>query len=89
MTNNEQWHLSKSVPLTLILALLIQAVAIVWTISTMSAGIAENKDDILRTDTRLQSIEAVVHGQAVSLARMDENIKAIRLAVEAMADAGN
>ena len=86
---SEQWHLSKSVPVTLIMGLLIQAVAIVWTVSTMSADINENKADILRNDTRIITIEATVHSQAIALARIDENIKAIRTAVEAMADANN
>jgi len=82
----EQWHLSKSVPVTLIMGLLIQAVAIVWTVSTMSAGIEENKGDILRNETRITTIEGTVHAQAISLARIDENIKAIRQAVELMAN---
>ncbi len=87
--HNEQWHLSKSVPVSLIMGLLIQAVAIVWTVSTMSAGIDENKTDILRNDTRINTIEGTVHSQAISLARIDENIKAIRKAVEVMANANN
>ena len=86
---SEQWHLSKSVPVTLIMGLLIQAVAIVWTVSTMSAGIEQNKADILRNDTRITTVEGTVHSQAIALARIDENIKAIRAAVEAMVDASN
>jgi len=37
--NNNSWHLSKSVPVSLILALVIQAAAIVWTVSQMQSSI--------------------------------------------------
>ena len=44
---NDNWHLSKSVPLTLILGLLIQAAAIVWTVSTMTSDIEVNASKIV------------------------------------------
>ena len=74
---NDNWHLSKSVPLTLIFGLFVQGAAIVWTVSTMTSDIEVNASKIM---------EDAVHGQAVSMARIDENIKAIRLSVEKMAD---
>jgi len=51
----------------------------------MSNGIQTNTNDIVRHDTRLKALEDTVQGQAIALARIDENIKAIRSAVEAMA----
>ena len=36
------WHLSKSVPVTLIVALVLQAAAIVWTVSQMQSSIEAN-----------------------------------------------
>ena len=83
---NDNWHLSKSVPLTLILGLLIQAAAIVWTVSTMTSDIEVNASKIVELQQRMGRVEDAVHGQAVSMARIDENIKAIRLSVEKMAD---
>jgi hypothetical protein len=82
---NDNWHLSKSVPLTLILGLLIQAAAIVWTVSTMTSDIEVNASKIVELQQRMGRVEDAVHGQAVSMARIDENIKAIRVSVEKMA----
>ena len=74
----DSWHLSKSVPITLIFALVVQAGAIVWTVSSMSSGIEANQERILKVETRTESLEKTVQNQAVMFARMDENIKSIR-----------
>ena len=84
--SEESWHLSKSVPITLIFSLLVQGAAIVWTVSMMMSDIEDNRDDIMSLQQRMARIETSVHEQAVSLARIDENIKAIRSSVEKMAD---
>ena len=82
---NDSWHLSKSVPITLIFGLLVQAGAIVWTVSMMMADIESNMRDIMVLEITVSELEDVVQTQQVSLARIDENIKAIRSAVELMA----
>ena len=84
--SEDNWHLSKSVPITLIFGLLVQGAAIVWTVSMMMSDIEDNRDDIMSLQQRMARIETSVHEQAVSLARIDENIKAIRSSVEKMAD---
>lgn len=85
MKEADSWHLSKSVPLQLIFGLLIQAGAIVWTVSMMMSDIERNMQDIMVLEITVSELEAVVQSQQVSLARIDENIKAIRDAVERMA----
>ena len=85
MTDNS-WHLNKSVPITLIFGLIVQGAAIVWTVSMMMSDIEANRDDIISLQQRMARIETSVHEQAVSLARIDENIKAIRSSVEKMAN---
>ena len=84
--SSDNWHLSKSVPITLIFGLLVQGGAIVWTVSMMMSDIEANRDDIMSLQQRMARIETSVHEQAVSLARIDENIKAIRSSVEKMAN---
>ena len=87
MTDKDNtWHLSKSVPLQVIFGLLVQAGAIVWTVSMMMADIERNMQDIMVLEITVNELEAVVQSQQVSLARIDENIKAIRDAVERMAE---
>ena len=80
----ESWHLSKSVPISLIFALIVQAAAIVWTVSSMSSTLEQNSIEIVRLDARTTSLEKIVQEQAVAMARIDENIKAIRQYVEQM-----
>ena len=82
----DNWHLSKSVPVTLVLAIVAQTVALVWYISSLDSAVKANARDIIRNETRLESLETIVQAQAVTLGRMDENIKAIRESVEKMAN---
>ena len=83
--NNNSWHLSKSVPVSLIVALVLQAAAIVWTVSQMQSSIEANASSIVKIEIRTEKLELAVQGQAVALARIDENIKAIRMSVERIA----
>lgn len=82
----DNWHLSKSVPVTLVLAIVAQTIALVWYISSLDSAVKANARDIIRNETRLESLETIVQSQAVTLGRMDENIKAIRDSVEKMAN---
>jgi len=81
----EGWHLSKSVPATLLLGLMTQAAAIVWTVSMMMADIQQNTEKLIGFSERVSKVENMVQSQAVSMARIDENIQHIRGAVEKMA----
>ena len=82
---DDSWHLSKSVPLTFILAIVGQTVALVWFVASLNNGIQVNTRELVRHETRIQNLEISVQNQAVTMGRMDENIKAIRNAVEKMA----
>jgi len=83
---NDSWHLNKSVPITLIFGLIVQGAAIVWTVSMMMSDIEDNSEEIIALEERMGRLETSVQSQAVSLARIDENIKAIRSSVEKMAN---
>lgn len=85
MSQEESWHLSKSIPLTLVFAIACQTVALIWFVSSLSNDIESAKKELIRQDTRITTLENIVQDQAVTMARMDENIKAIRAAVEAIA----
>ena len=82
----EGWHISKSVPATLLLGLITQAAAIVWTVSMMMADIQQNTEKLIAFSERVSKVENMVQSQAVSMARIDENIQHIRGAVEKMAN---
>ena len=80
----ESWHLSKSVPATFVLAILIQTVGLVWYMSSLDANVTTNAREIARHEIRINEIEKTAQIQAVMLGRIDENIKAIRDVVEQM-----
>ena len=85
MTTQDGWHISKSVPATLLLGLITQAAAIVWTVSMMMADIQQNTEKLIAFSERVSKVENMVQSQAVSMARIDTNIQHIRGAVEKMA----
>ena len=85
MTTQAGWHISRSVPATLLLGLVTQAAAIVWTVSMMMADIQQNTEKLIAFSERVSKVENMVQSQAVSMARIDENIQHIRGAVEKMA----
>jgi hypothetical protein len=62
-----------------------QAAAIVWTVSMMMADIQQNTEKLIGFSERVNRVEVMVQSQAISMARIDENIKAIRKSVEQMA----
>lgn len=75
---NDPWHLSKSIPITLVFAIFCQTIALIWFVATLRNDVDANSADILRLDTRTSSLETIVQSQAITLARIDENLKAIR-----------
>jgi len=83
--SNEPWHLSKSVPLSIIFAVVVQTVTLVWFIAGLNASIESNSRDLVRHETRIEALETSVQNQAIAVARMDENIQAIRSMLEQMA----
>lgn len=84
MKEQDGWHISKSVPATLLLGLVTQAAAIVWTVSMMMADIQQNTEKLLNFSERVNKVEVMVQSQAVAMARIDTNISHIRGAVEKM-----
>jgi len=78
----ENWHISKSIPATFVLAIVAQTVGLVWYVSTLDTSVETNTREIARHEVRIIEIEKTSQIQAVMLARIDENIKAIRMVIE-------
>lgn len=81
---DDEWHLSKTVPITLVIAIVCQTIALVWYISSLDNNVKNNTKEILRQEVRIESLEKIVQTQALTLARIDENIKSIRVMMEEM-----
>lgn len=82
MADTVEWHLSKSIPLTFILAIVGQTVALVWFVASLNNDIESNTRELVRHETRLIAVETSVQAQAVAMARIDENINSIRQMME-------
>ena len=80
--SQDSWHLSKSIPLTFVLAIIGQTIALVWFVADLNNDIQTNTREIVRHETRLIALENIVQKQAVTMARIDENIKSIREMME-------
>ena len=84
--SNEPWHLSRSVPITFIFAIFMQTIALIWFVATLRNDVDNNRTEIVRIETRTAQLEQAVQSQALTLARIDENLKVIRDAVENLAN---
>jgi len=87
MTTDNQWHLNKNVSVGTIFAIFVQTVAIVWFVISLRSDIDVAERELIRQETRIEALEEIVQGQAILLARIDENLKAIREAVERNSEA--
>ena len=85
MTDDTQWHLSKGVPITFLLAIVLQTVALIWFVATLRNDVDTNQKEIVRLEIRTSGLEQSVQSQAITLGRIDENIKTIRLILDTMA----
>ena len=85
MSRDPQWHLSRSVPITFIFAIMMQTLALIWFVATLRNDVDSNQRDLVRLDSRTTSLEQIVQSQAVTLGRIDENIKSIRTILDDMA----
>ena len=82
----ENWHLNKSVPLSLLVLVLITFYSATKSVTAVELKTRENEQDVAKNDARISALELSVQGQQVSLARIDENIRHIRETLERLAE---
>jgi hypothetical protein len=80
--SDEPWHLNKSIPITFLFAILLQTVALIWFVATLRNDVDNNRANILRNEVKVESLSNLVQDQSILLARIDENLKVIRNAIE-------
>ncbi len=68
----------------IVLTLVGQGAAIVWAVSGMVKDIESNTIDVQEISSRMSEIESTAHSQAVTMARIDANLEAIRDAIDLM-----
>lgn len=77
MAHVESWHLSKSVPITLIIGLTLQAGGVVWMFSQMSSDIDNNSRRLTKVETQVEEIQDTAQAQAVQLGRIETRLDAL------------
>jgi len=77
MAHTESWHLSKSVPVTLIIGLTLQAGGVVWMFSQMSSDIDNNSRRLTKVETQVEEIQDTAQAQAVQLGRIETRLDAL------------
>ena len=80
--SEENWNVSKNVPITVLVGLAAYTVTAIWFFADLQNNVNTNKERISRDEARIEILETLVQGQAISMARIDENIKAIRTMAE-------
>jgi hypothetical protein len=71
-----------NVPITVLIAIGASTVTAIWFFADLQNNVDANKERIIRDETRIEILESLVQNQAVSMARIDENLKAIRTMAE-------
>ena len=84
--DKESWLTSKSIPLALVGAILLQTIAVVWYMAGLDSSVETNMRDIARHEIRIAKLETSAQELSLMNARIDENIKSIRLTLEKMAN---
>lgn len=79
MTSKNEWTGA-----AIVLTLVGQGAAIVWAVSGMVKDIEANTIDVQRMSSRMSEIESTAHSQALTMARIDANLEAIRDAIDLM-----
>lgn len=74
----ESWHLSKSVNISVLLALVVYLVGAIWFFGNQNQKIEQNTIAIAKQEQRLNTLEVIANKQAVTLGRIDENIRQVR-----------
>jgi uncharacterized membrane protein YciS (DUF1049 family) len=79
---NENWHLSKTIPVSFLVGIVAQTFILGWLIADAQNTIEMNTNNIIRNTNDIDIIENRVNDHAVMLGRIDENLKHIREYIE-------
>ena len=79
---NENWHLSKTIPISFLVGIVAQTFILGWLIADAQNTIEMNTNNIMRNTNDIEALENRVNDHAVMLGRIDENLKHIRDYIE-------
>ena len=74
----DQWHLNRSVPVSIIFVLIVQIIGGLWFMFQLRSDIDSNTRDIARIERSVDVITASAQTQAVQLGRIETEITGLR-----------
>lgn len=80
--SEQGWHISKTINIGVVFAIVLQTATAIWFFSDLNSRVNTSMALDEKQDVRISALENIVQSQAVTFARMDENIKAILGALE-------
>lgn len=78
MAEKESWHLSKAVPVSLLIGMALQLGMGIWWASTLESRVTEAITQNVQQDVRLHDIEVDAQGQRVAAASVAAQLGAIK-----------
>lgn len=82
MTQDTQWHLDKSVPISIIIFLMAQMVGGVWFMSNLNAQVGQIARANELQDQRIESVEKAAQAQAIAGATVANQISNIETVLD-------
>lgn len=79
---NENWHLSKTIPIAFLFGIAAQTVVLVWYIAGVVNMVENNARDIERHEIEVKELTDRVNDHAIMMGRIDENLKFLREYIE-------
>lgn len=78
----EDWHLSKNVPITLFVLLIIHAINVMGAFTEVEVGVSQNAKDISKVTNSFEKLDARQRDLEVRVARIDENVMQMKAWME-------
>jgi uncharacterized membrane protein YciS (DUF1049 family) len=79
---NENWHLSKTIPVSFLVGIVVQTFVIGWFIADAMNEVQSNTQNIQRNESDIKALENKVNDHSVMMGRIDENLKFLREYIE-------
>ena len=75
---NEHWHLDKRVSVSVMTAIAIQTISIVWMASALNAKVDNNAEAILRLATEVDSRRHAIDSNTIGVALMSQQLSDLK-----------
>jgi hypothetical protein len=79
---DEEWHLDRRVPVSIIVTLLVQMSVGIWAFASLARDVETLKQRMMRQDEMIEATRVTANHQAIQLGRIEEYTRATQTSVE-------